>query len=37
MQMKNKSRLKIVASHAQKCIDRKIGMVLSFRCCMIRN
>jgi hypothetical protein len=37
MQTKSKPRLKKLHFMRKKCIDRKIGMVLSFRCCMKRN
>ena len=37
MQTKSKPRLKYLHFMRKKCIDRKIGMVLSFRCCMKRN
>jgi hypothetical protein len=37
VQTKSKPRLKKLHFMRKKCIDRKIGMVLSFRCCMKRN
>lgn len=37
MQIKSKSRLKILRNMHENCIDRKIGMVLSFMCCTKRN
>lgn len=37
MQTKSKPRLDMSHFMHEKSIDRKIGMVLSFRCCMKRN
>nr|DAV24918.1 MAG TPA: hypothetical protein [Bacteriophage sp.] len=37
MQTKSKSRLDMLRCMHEKLIDRKIGMVLSFNCCMKRD